>query len=50
LPALIQTGHSELFNLAGQYYQTRPLILMKQGHLLQDTRDGKIGKDVALIK
>jgi hypothetical protein len=23
---------------------------MKQGHLLQDTRDGKIEKDMALIK
>jgi hypothetical protein len=36
LPALIQGGHSELSNLAGQYYQTRPLILIltKQGRLL----------------
>jgi len=50
MPALIQSGHSELFNQAGQYYQTRPLILTKQGYLLQDTRDGKIGKDMALIK
>jgi len=31
VPALNQSGHSELFNLAGQYYQTRPLILTKQG-------------------
>ena len=28
---IIQSGHSELFNLAGQYYQTRPPILTKQG-------------------
>jgi len=44
LPALNQSGHSELSNPASQYYQTRPAILMKQDHLLQDTRDGKIGK------
>ena len=31
VPALNQSYHSELFNLAGQYCQTRPLILTKQG-------------------
>jgi len=47
---IIQSGRPILSNKATDSYETRPAILTKQGHLLQNTINGKIGKEGGLNK